>query len=273
MERRGVTSRNGAVVRWSERLTRPVTQAWLLLALVVSVGCAAAPSPRLDAYLGRQFSKAPQAGSERIGGGAGPLVAGLLLVNDTTAPGSAPALSDQGRAFLIRRVKEAVERATLFKISTSESTASPLSGDLPQLIVGAAREQGVDYLLVVLVSGAESEVPTRLSLGGPESTAVPGVEIQHHALTELALLDVTRGALLARATGRAWAVLEELALSIQSHHYPVIRRSNGMVWLLPGVPAARDLVRVVAAEESVDQAIPLLASGWDRATAPDSARP
>ena len=267
MERRGVTPRNGAVVRQPERLTRAVAQAWLLLALVVSVGCAAAPSPRLDAYLGRQFSKEPLAGSAPLGGGTGPIAAGLLLVNDTTAPGSAPALSDRGRAFLIRRVTEAVERATPFKISKSESKASPLPGDLPRLIVTAAREQGVDYLLVVLVSGAESEAPATLSLGGPESTAVPGVEIQHHALTELALLDVTRGALLARATGRAWAVLEELALSIHSHHYPLIRRSNGMVWLLPGVPAVRDMVRVVAAEESVDRAVPLLVSGWKLAAA------
>jgi hypothetical protein len=219
----------------------------------------------LDAYLGKQFPKMPQAGSERIGGG--PFAAGLLLVNDTTAPGSAPALSDQGRAFLVRRVKEAVERAMPFKISTSDSSTSTGPEDLPQLITRVAQEQRVDYVLVVLVSGEESEVPTNLSLGGPEATAVPGVEVQHHALTELALLDVRRGALLARAAGRAWAVLEELAFSIQSHHYPVIRRSNGMVWLLPGVSTARDLVRVVAAGESLDQAILLLASDWNRTTA------
>ena len=245
----------------------PVAQAWLLLALVVSVGCAAVPSSRLDAYLGGQFSKDTQARSEQIGGGASPLVAGLFLLNDTTAPGSAPALSAQGRAFLVRRVQGAVERATSIRISKADSSTSPLPEGLPQRIVGVAQEQGVDYLLLVLLSGAESEVPTKLSLGGPEAVGVPGVEIQHHALIEVALVEIKRRALLARATGRAWAVLEETALSIQSHQYPVIRRSNGVAWLLPAAPAARDLVRVVAAEESVDQAIPLLASGWTRATA------
>ncbi len=248
-----------------ERLTRRLAHVWLLLVLIVPVGCAALPSSRLEAYLGQQFSKEPQAGSERIGGGASPLVAGLLMVNDTTDPGSAPALSDQGRAFLVRRVKETVERATSIKISQSDSSASPFPEDLPKRIVSVAQAQGVDYLLVIFMSGAESEVPTRLSLGGPEATAVPGIEIQHHALTELALLDVKQGVLLVRATGRAWAVLEELAPSTQSHQYPVIRRSNGMARFLPGVAAARDLVRVVAAEESVDQAILLLASGWNRA--------
>jgi len=132
-----------------------------------------------------------------------------------------------------------------------------------------AQEQGLSYLLVALFSSEESEVPAYLSImGDPEQAGgvgnVLGFEAQNYALAELALIDATSAQVIARSEGRAWSRLNRLNVPVQSNAYPVIHRSQRTAPIYPPEDQAKDVLRSIAGDEALEQAVAKLEQAWPR---------
>jgi hypothetical protein len=124
-----------------------------------------------------------------------------------------------------------------------------------------------------MFSSAELKVPTYLGLGGsPEQGGgrpnVPGFEANNYALVELALMDVAPGQFVARADGRAWSQLLRLYVPIKSNVYPVIHRSLRTAPIYPPEDQAKDILRSIAGDEALEQAVLHLQESWAKRSAP-----
>lgn len=232
------------------------------LGSVVLSGCAQHPLPLMDGYLGSPVMAAP---AQR----AAPLTAGLLLVNDTSAQQSAPALSERAKAFLTHQVRERVEAATPIRVGRVLGSGNgPVPHDR-EALVRMAQDQGLTYLLIALFSSGESEVPAYLPLtGDPEQGGsrpnIPGYEAVNYALVELALIDAASGQVIARSDGRAWARLNRLNMPMASNAYPVIHRSLRPAPIYPPEADAKDVLRSLAADEALEQAATRLQEAWPK---------
>lgn len=239
----------------------------ILLASAVVAGCSQKPLPRMDNYLGiagQGGQIAARVASQRI---AGPFEVGLLLINDASAEGLAPALSDQAKKFLTDQVRKRVEATTplrITKVLTATDASQPRD---KEAMVRLAQEQSVSHLLVALFSSSESVVPTYMSiLGDPEQGGgrgdVLGMETVNYALAELALIDAMSAQVMARSDGRAWTRLNELNVPIKSNSYPVIHRSQRNAPIFPPEKDAKDILRSIAGDEALEQAVSKLEQAW-----------
>lgn len=232
-------------------------------------GCSQYPLPRMDHYLGGAGEGARLAQTVQPGRLHGAINAGLLLIHDASVERSAPALSDGAKAFLSNQVRERVEAATPIRLVQVLTVADP---SLPQdqgALARLAREQGLTHLLVALFSSAESEVPAYLPLtGDPEQGGgrpkVPGYEAINYALAELALIDAADGQMVARSQGRAWTRLNRLNVPIKSNAYPVIHRSLRVAPIYPPEADAKDILRSIAGDEALEQAVAKLEEAWPK---------
>jgi hypothetical protein len=125
-------------------------------------------------------------------------------------------------------------------------------------------------VLIALFSSAESEVPVYLPLdGAPEQGGarpqVSGFETNNYALAELALLEVQTGRVVAKAEGRAWTQLNHLYAPVESNSYPVIHRSQRIAPIYPKEANAKEVLRSVAGDEALEQAIFDLQKQWQKA--------
>jgi len=244
----------------------------LLLHAFLLAGCSQTPIARMDSYLGLSTQGTPAITSAPVDKSSGPFDVGLLVINDISAQDSAPALSDKARAFLTDQVQRRVETAVPIRIVTVlAGTEAALSHD-SQRLRQFAQERAVPYLLLALFSSAESEVPTYLGLGGsPEQGGgrpnVPGFEANNYALAELALLNVATGQLVARADGRAWSQLLRLYVPIKSNVYPVVHRSLRTAPIYPPEDQAKDVLRSIAGDEALEQAVMHLQESWAKRSA------
>lgn len=239
----------------------------LLLITVVLEGCTQHPLPRMDGYLGSAGQGAGDGVVFQADQKGGQLNAGLLLVNDTSAQRSAPALSDKAKAFLADQVRQRVERATPIRLGQVLMVGDPSRPQDQAALAGLAREQGCTHALVALFSSEESEVPTYLPVtGDPEQggtrPGVPGYEAVNYALAELALIDAASGQVVARSQGRAWARLNRLNVPIKSNAYPVIHRSQRVAPIYPPEADAKDILRSIAGDEALEQAVAKLQEAW-----------
>ena len=194
-------------------------------ALLLSA-CSQQPLSRINQYVGGPGDSASLAASAQPVSNSGPISAGLVLINDTSASGAATVLSDKARAFLTQQVRERVEGATPIRIAQVLTVASASQTQGPEGLAKLAREQGLTHLLVAVFSSDESEIPTYLPLtGDPEQggsrPGVPGFEAVNYALAELALVDSRNGQVVARADGRAWA--DRKSTRLNSSHIPLSR--------------------------------------------------
>ncbi|WP_455379358.1 hypothetical protein [Petrachloros mirabilis] len=243
----------------------------LLLGSLIFTGCSQKPPARLDAYLGvagqgERSAPAVQVQAQR---GAGPLNVGLLLLNDTSAKDLAPALSDKAKAFLADQVRKRVEAATPLRVDKVLTVADPSNIPNKPAMVQLGREQAVSHVLVALFSSMESVVPVYLSImGDPEQGGgrgdVLGIETVNYALAELALIDVTSTQVMARSDGRAWSRLNELNVPIKSNSYPVIHRSLRNAPIYPPEEDAKDILRSIAGDEALEQAVAKLGEAWSK---------
>jgi len=122
-------------------------------------------------------------------------------------------------------------------------------------------------VLVALFSSEESEVPTYLGVtGDPEQgggrPGVPGYEAVNYALAELALIDAVSGQVVARSEGRVWVRLNRLNVPIKSNAYPVIHRSLRVAPIYPPEADAKDILRSIAGDEALEQAVAKLQEAW-----------
>ncbi|MGA6827131.1 hypothetical protein ACO9S2_05890 [Nitrospira sp. NS4] len=241
----------------------------LLLITGVLGGCAQHPLSRMDGYLGSAGQGLRDGVALQADRKGGPFNAGLLLVNDTSAQRSAPALSEKATAFLDHQVRERVERATPIRLVQVLTVGEPSRPQDPGALAGLARERGCTHVVVALFSSEESEVPTYLPVtGDPEQgggrPGVPGYEAVNYALAELALIDAASGQVVARSEGRAWARLNRLNVPINSNAYPVIHRSQRVAPIYPPEADAKDILRSIAGDEALEQAVAKLQEAWSK---------
>ena len=237
-----------------------------ILALVFG-GCGAWPQARLDAYLGQQ----PAHDLSRFAGLPGVVRAGLVVFNDTTAPDSAPKISDDSFAALTEHVRQQLMHAVPLEMVRVVHSPNP-GASPPQFttVLEKAKDQHVDYLVVAVLSSSEIEVPERLPWRGSTLGAIGrglllGYRAENLALAELALVDVRSGQVLARVEGNAWASLERLDVPLESNVYPVVRRNQEDPPIYPETEEnAHDVMRAVAGNDAVNQAVMHLKEAWGR---------
>lgn len=246
------------------------TSCFFLLATICLISaCATKPVSRIEAYLGPTPTGAGQAFAETIRGAGGPLEVGLLVINDTTAPDSSPQLSANAKAFLANQIKQRVEEALPLRVVKVLDPLDVPQGQARPQVGQIGREQGVPYLLLAVVSNAESEVPMKLPLtGDPEQgggrPGVSGFEMRTNALAELAVIESVTGQVVARADGQAWNRLNRLYVPVKSNAYPVIHRSLRVAPIYPKEENAKDIARSLAGDEAVEQAVYQLQEFWKR---------
>lgn len=244
--------------------------AFLILALpgfTVS-GCGvSAPAPRLDAYLGT----ATQPEAATMTGLPAGLRVGLAVINDVAVPESAPPLSEGALAFVTDQARQHISRALPLAVVKVAPSSVRKAGEASVAWEQLAREQGIEHLLIAVISSVEVTSATTLPLdgtqeGGGAMGRLPGSSTVQHALAELALVDARSGIVLARAEGRTLSTLEQLAGRLTSNAYPVIRRSGRMQRIAaPRDDAeAHDLLRSLAADEAIELAAYNLKGRWAR---------
>jgi len=249
---------------------RPLTLLSAFLAgVVLSVGCSAKPPARIEAYLGPEVERMQATQGDLRALGDAQLQAGLLLINDTSYAESAPALSERGLAFLSDAVRRRIEDKTPIRIAKVLPSAALTPESAQQTVTSLGRAQEVSYVLVVIFSSMESEIPLMLPLGGdPEQGGgrprVSGFETNNYALAELALLETGSGKVVARTDGRAWSRLNRLYVPVTSNAYPVIHRSLRVAPIYPREEDAKDILRSIAGDEALEQAVYKWELSWSK---------
>jgi hypothetical protein len=241
----------------------------LLFGSLMLAGCSQKPLSRMDSYLGGAGQGKGSAAPVQSQSVTGTFDVGLLLINDTSAKGSAPALSDHGKDFLTDQVRRRVEPATPIRVVKVLTVADPSQHQDRQALARLAQKQGLAYLMVALFSSEESVVPAYMSiLGDPEQGGgrgnVLGIETVNYALAELALIDASSAQVIARSEGRAWSRLNELNVPIKSNAYPVIHRSLRNPPIFPPEDQAKDVLRGIAGDEALEQAVAKLGQAWSK---------
>ncbi len=134
-----------------------------------------------------------------------------------------------------------------------------------------ARKENVPYLLLAVLSSSEWEVFDRLPLGGlsqptgMRSSGIPGYRVENYARMELALLDARTGEPVVTEDGQAWALLERLAIPLESNVYPVVRRALAHTPMYLDSPAeAYETLRWVSGKDAIDQAVMHLRQTWQK---------
>ena len=150
----------------------------------------------MNAYLGQPDNQGSTFGSSSLPDGS--IQAALLTINDTTAPGSAPPLSSEAFAALSEGIRVQITNAVPLSIVKVLDNNGITPNENPQEILALAEQSGVKYLMVVIISSNESEVPTYLPIngiiqGGGMGADAPGYEAQNFALAEMSLLNSPHG--------------------------------------------------------------------------------
>ena len=243
---------------------------WIIMMFFANIlfACSTETPARINAYLGSGEGKGASSGSQSMQLSEGNIQAGLLVINDTSAPGSAPSLSPAMLNELTQGIQYQITKAvpvTFVKILDGNGI-SPQGN--PQQLVDRAQQEGLGYLIVAVLSSNESEVPTYLPIngiiqggGGPATT--PGYEAQNFALAELALLDGNTGQSLLQSHGRAYSTLYRLNVPTESNVYPVVVRSRTFNPIYPQGNNAHDTLRGVSANDAIEQSVMHFKMEWD----------
>jgi hypothetical protein len=184
-------------------------------------------------------------------------------LGDTSAPEAAPSLPDQAQERLVETLRERINHGFPILIERVVNLGQLPAGMAPPNWIEVARQQGTDYLLIVVLSSTEQEYPVSLFLGWTTHRQ-PGFRRDNWSLAEAALVDGRTGELLLHAEGRAWATLDSPTAPGISQWYPVIylrpQDPERRIWP-PTYQGAPLTLRVV----SMDQAAKRLAGNLQRA--------
>lgn len=190
--------------------------------------------------------------------------AGFVLLTDGDGSQTVPILSDAAFARLGEALKREIGRilpVALQEISTEGIGPSGLSRARS---VDLARQQGFEYLAVVVVSCNEQEYPVSLYLGWTAHGQL-GYRRDNWSRLELALLDLNGDRIVMQEEGRGWATLDRPAVPGIDQWYPV-------VYLRPQDPERRfrpstfegalDTLREVSCEQAAKRLILKLENSW-----------
>lgn len=234
---------------------------WAMIVLTVCACASSVPPSRLAQYVG------PRATIEQATLPSLPprsARAGLVLITDRTAPDAAPGLPDEA----VNRLADTLQRdlngalpLVIERVIPSESIGLPASSEQWRDI---GKQQGLDYLMVLVASSTEQEYPLTIFLGWTTHSQ-PGLRRDNWSLLEAALVDLKTGETVLRAEGRGWATLDRPMAPGINQWYPVI-------WLRPQDPARRiwpptyegapTTLRVVAMNQAATRLILTFQEAW-----------
>lgn len=237
----------------------------VLVMAIMGAGCGSGPTPRMSSYVGGEVKK--DQGS-RIDRQAGPLApAGLLVINDTLAPDSAPPLSQDQLQALTEWLRGRINQDFPISIEQVLSVDAVQPTGTVDHIAELGNAQELRYVVLAVLSSSESEVPERFLLGGVTQGGggrgqVVGYHVENYALAEIAILDVERRQVLLQVTGQDWASLDRLKVPLASNVFPVIHRAQQTAPIYPSEEEAYDVLRGVAAGEALAQALMHMKEAW-----------
>ena len=196
--------------------------------------------------------------------------AGLLVINDTTYPDSAPALSDGGMEGFTARLKARLTEQFPITVVKEVDSSHFMHGKNSRQFINVAQKEDLDYVLFAVLSSSEVEVPDQLSfqggrvgLGGGRGRLL-GFRAENYALVELALVNGKTGHPVVHANGSAWSVLERLNVPVESNVYPVVRRDLTQPPIYPTDETAYDTLRAVSADDAMKQALMHFQEAWSK---------
>lgn len=235
-----------------------------LLIAVLLVACASATPPsRLGDYVSSDHKGSDEAFSQIE---QRPLKAGLLLVSDTFEAGAAPNLPDEALVRLGETLKHDITRAipvTITHVLSADQIRPQPNGDWTQF-ADLARQHGLEYLVVVILSSTEQEYPVTLFLGWT-THAQPGFRRDNWSLLEFALLDLMNNRTLMQAEGRGWATLDRPSAPGINQWYPVVylrpQDPERRIWP-PTYEGAPNTLRVVSFDQAEKRLALKLQNSW-----------
>jgi hypothetical protein len=203
-----------------------------------------------------------------------PIEAGLLVISDTTLPAAAPNLPEEALAKLADQLKEEIGQAlpvTIKEVIPAEGL-KPSEGDRLQY-ADLAKQRGLDYLAVVVVSSTEQEYPMTVFLGWTTHSQ-PGYRRDNWSLIEFILLDLKSNRTLMQAEGRGWATLDRPAAPGIDQWYPVIylrpQDPERRIWP-PTYEGAPYTLRVVSFDQAAKRLTLKLRNSWKTELEADAA--
>ena len=240
-----------------------LNQISLILGAAFLVSCASAiPPPRIGDYVSSEHLAGENA-IARIN--QRPLLAGLVVVSDTAAPGAAPNLPEEALA----RLGESLQRDLGRAIPVANTELIPADHIRPQphgdwgQFAELGRQRGLDYLAVVVVSSTEQEYPVTLFLGWT-THAQPGFRRDNWSLLEFALLNLKHNQTLMQAEGRGWATLDRPSAPGINQWYPAVYlrpQDQRRIWP-PTYEGASNTLRVVSFEQAAKRLVLKLQNSW-----------
>ncbi len=198
-----------------------------------------------------------------------PVTAALLVINDYGFEKSAPALEPETLHHLGAYLQAEIQQQLPIHLSSIVYPERWQPTGSAERFVRVAHEQGVPYLLMAILSSSEWEVPDRLPLNGFQqptglrSGGLLGYRAENYARLELALLDGQTGQPVLTTDGQAWAVLERLAVPLESNVYPVVRRDLTQPPIFPNTEGdAFETLRWASGQDAIAQAVMHLEEVW-----------
>lgn len=233
-----------------------------LVGAFVLAGCvAASPPSRLSQYVlpaASNQEEVPELPASR------PVRAVLVVLTDRSDPASVPSLPDEAQARLTESLSTQINRGHPISVERV-ITLGEFSGPATTPVwMSIAKQQGVDYLVVAVLSSIEQEYPVSLFLGWTTHLQ-PGLRRDNWSLVEAALVDGRTGSQLLRAEGRGMATLDRPNAPGISQWYPVIylrpQDPERRLWP-PSYEGAPVTLRIVAMEQAAMRLAGNLQRAW-----------
>jgi hypothetical protein len=234
---------------------------FFLMTVLVLVGCAATTPPsRLGQYV--PVASSTDGAAQRLPTSR-PVRAALVVLADRPAPESPPVIPDAAQDRLAGRLGELISQGFPLRIERVVNFGEVPVGSTPNW-TELARQQGVEYLVVVVLSNTEQEYPVSLFLGWTTHRQ-PGFRRDNWSLAEAALVDGRTGEVLLNAEGRAMATLDSPTAPGINQWYPVIylrpQDPERRIWP-PTYEGAPLTLRVVSMEHAVTRLAGNLQRAW-----------
>ncbi len=261
---------NGTLIHGGFTMWRHISVFMGLLVFFSGGGCSIDNTPkRLPAYLTPvPVSKATTVAKVPLP--TTKISAVLVVINDHGFQKSAPALKPGTLQVLGEHLQSVLEKQVPIQLVTVVYPEALQPTGSSDQFVSLAKEQGVPYLLLAILSSSELEVSDRFPLGGSLQGGggrgwLVGYRAENYARLELALLDAQTGQLVVNTDGQAWAVLERLAVPMESNVYPVVRRAQTQAPIYPNSEEdAFETLRWVSGQDAIAQAVMHLEEAWKK---------
>ena len=190
------------------------------------------------------------------------LQVGLAVVPDVVQSNPPTTLSEDSLERFTARTKSALERKVPLEIQDVVRLETLQQGKSMEQLQGLGKDEDIEFVILIMTSSDEVTTPAYLDASSPDVGILPGNEIQNYALVEVALVDLQSGKSLIQAHGRSYALLEQLDVPIESNRYPLVKGSVNANRFYPTDDMALEVLRTVALEEALDQAIMRFDSQW-----------